>query len=617
MRRSLIVCASVLGLAIAATGANAADRSPQSSSARASEKAEATVDLSPDTWPASAREKAEATEFQRWDPATSQVVSGTNGVVSATVSPIAVEAGLQALKKGGNAADAAATVALTQITTQLGSVVSYAGIMTLLYYDAETGKVYSMDAGYNSYKNETDPKSIPTADLGPLNFGSKPAVAGALGRETLVPGFMAGVQALHDHFGNLPFNVLFEPAIAYARKGVKVSSHLARYFNTRKDVLAKSPEGLRFLHQAGNELPKVGDTFVQPELAHTLSEVAEHGANYMYTGAWGKAFVAAVQKRGGKATLDDLENYRAIWNQPYSDKLFGHTVYVNGAPNYAVYEVLSGLNMAEASKLGQRGPYWSDPVTFRGISRIGMLVSGAPYYPMAVAKTLEKKGIDYSRKAQRTKAFGKAVSPVLDELFTPANSHDPHHSNSIVVVDKDGNIAVMTHTINAFAWGGTGIVVGGIPVPDSAGFQQALLAQLEPGDRLPNNIACTLTFLGNKPVLATAPIGTSLVPETIKTILEVIAHKQSLADTVGAPAMLAAPAEAAKPLAEQPITVPQGTYDAKFLDRVRALGASIQEVPEQMATQLRGTLATVAIDPITDRVSAPRVPGVMVFSGAN
>ncbi|MEI9984797.1 MAG: hypothetical protein WDN69_17270 [Aliidongia sp.] len=121
------------------------------------------ADLSPSAWPQADRERAEQTEAQRWDPETARSAAGTDGVISATVSPIAVQAGLQALKQGGTAADAAATVALTQITTQLGSVVSYAGIMTLLYYDAKTGKVYSLDAGYNSYRGETDPKSIRSA----------------------------------------------------------------------------------------------------------------------------------------------------------------------------------------------------------------------------------------------------------------------------------------------------------------------------------------------------------------------------------------------------------------------------------------------------------------------
>src|ERR1700753_1573682 len=122
--------------------------------------ANAAVDLSPAKWPAAERARVEAQEHKSWVPLGKQLIETQRGVVSAPVSPIAVYAGVQALRQGGNAADAAATTALTQITTQLGSVVSYAGIFTMVYFDAKTHKVYSMDAGYNSYLHENDPASI-------------------------------------------------------------------------------------------------------------------------------------------------------------------------------------------------------------------------------------------------------------------------------------------------------------------------------------------------------------------------------------------------------------------------------------------------------------------------
>ena len=127
------------------------------------------ADLSPEKWPATERERAEKQEAAGWTPLAASSISSRNGVVSAISSPIAVQAGVETLRHGGNAADAAATVALTEIATQLGSVVSFAGIMSLVYYDAKSGKVYSLDAGYNSYRNETEPETIPVADLGPLN----------------------------------------------------------------------------------------------------------------------------------------------------------------------------------------------------------------------------------------------------------------------------------------------------------------------------------------------------------------------------------------------------------------------------------------------------------------
>ena len=294
------------------------------------------ANLSPGSWPQAERERLEKLESQTWSPLEAQSIESAGGIVSATVSPVAVYAGVQALKQGGNAADAAATTALTQITTQLGSVVSYAGIFTMLYYDAKSHRVFSLDAGYNSYLHETDPQTIPLGDLGPLgafgppNLRRTPTKGGAKGRETLVPGFMAGLEAMHRRFGRLPFRDLFEPAIWYDEHGVLVSPSLQYFFSVRSKFLSRTPEGRQFMRQGGGETPKAGDRFVQSELAATLKAVAEHGSRYMYTGQWGRDFVRIVQREGGKATLEDLERYQPIWSEPYQESVFGHTVYANG-----------------------------------------------------------------------------------------------------------------------------------------------------------------------------------------------------------------------------------------------------------------------------------------------
>ena len=100
-----------------------------------------------------------------------------------------------------------------------------------------------------------------------------------------MPGFMAGIEAMHARFGRLHFPDLFAPAIWYAERGVIVNPPLAGCFNLRRQFLARTPEGRHFLNQAGNELPRLGGRFKQLELAKTLRAVAEQGARYMYTGA--------------------------------------------------------------------------------------------------------------------------------------------------------------------------------------------------------------------------------------------------------------------------------------------------------------------------------------------
>lgn len=147
-------------------------------------------DLSPANWKPTDKKRVEQMEMLPFPPQ-ERMIEGRSAIVSNTGSPIAVQAGLEALKDGGTAADAAATVALTQITTALGSYVSFAGIAELVYFEAKTGKVYSMNAGWNSYRGETDPKTIPGADLGTLS-ANRQTGTGAEGRKTLVPGFMAG-----------------------------------------------------------------------------------------------------------------------------------------------------------------------------------------------------------------------------------------------------------------------------------------------------------------------------------------------------------------------------------------------------------------------------------------
>lgn len=583
-------------------------------------------ELSPEKWPRPERERAEKREAAGWSPASARSISGRDGVISAIASPIAVQAGIEALRQGGNAADAAGTVALTQITTQLGSVVSFAGIMTLVYYDAKSGKVYSLDAGYQTYRNENDPKTIPLADLGPLNAivqaqrdakPDEPAKAVAKGRETLVPGFMAGLEAMHKRFGRLPFADLFQPAIWYAEQGVTVNPPLAGCFQLRKLFLARTPEGKQFLRQAGNEMPSAGDRFKQPELAKTLCKVARHGAQYMYSGPWAQEFVKIVQREGGKVTLDDLANYKAIWSEPLSTDFVGRRIYTAGLPSYAAYNILPALNLAEEFALQKRPPFWKEASALCDLQKINNGIADAPQLDQRFSALLREKGIDASPAAQLTKGYAKRIKPLLDPLASPS-SNDPRHSNAVVVIDKQGNIAALTHTINSVIWGDTGIVVGGIPIPDSAGFQQSRLAGIKPGERLPNEMVQTIVFARDKPILATAAIGSSMIPETIKLVLSVAGQGLSLDEVQAAPAFLSDFSSNPKKNAAKPfgISIPEGTYPPEFIKALKAKGVKLNLVPAAMANGLRGTVAAVKIDPKAGLRSTTETTGVLLFGGA-
>lgn len=576
------------------------------------------ADLSPERWPAAEKQRIERAEILSWSPLEAARVDSAGGIVSATASPIAAQVGAETLRQGGTAADAAIAAALSHVATQLGSVVSYAGIYTMLYYEAETGEVHSLDAGFNSYLGETDPLTISASDLGALSFGVQVAPGSDKGRSTLVPGFMAGIEAAHERFGKLPFGELFAPAIWYCENGIEISPTLAFFFQMRQSAFARTPEGRAFMAQSGREIPQAGDRFIQRDLAETLKAIARDGARHVYAGPWAEAFVEAVARDGGKATAEDLLRYEPIWSAPRKTEVFGYTVYANGAPHYGSYALVAGLNLAEALELDAKPAYWENADSFLALSRVGQFLASAPAFSPRAAERLKQADIDASPEALLTKPFAKAAAPLLESLLAPRFDPSPKHSNAIVAIDRAGNIAVVTHTINAVVWGSSGIVVGGIPIPDSAGFQQAALAVIEPGTRLPHQILDTISIDSQgRPVLATASIGSSLTLETLRMIVGALGQGQDLGAIMAAPPLLASfPAPGADLDAPLPTSIPENGYDAALVAELKARLPDLVLSAAPTVDAIRGTLAAVSIDPASGKKTAVNQPGVMVFNAA-
>jgi len=584
----------------------------------ASEVSQPAYLLDPRNWPDSLLQSLELEQSQSWTPAKAGITISSGGLISATVSPLAVEAGKRALAAGGTAADAAATVALTQVTTELGSVVSFGGIMTALYYDAETGQVTALDAGYDSYEGELDPASIPNADLGPLRPDEHVDTARDFGRMTLVPGFMAGIEALQGRFGKLPFGDLFIPSISFAEDGVTVSPILESFFNLRAQAFQRTEGGRAFLAQSGRQVPVAGDRFVQAELAKTLRAVAENGSSEMYRGEWARHYVEVVRREGGNITADDMAFYQPTWAEPYCTDAFGSRVFITPLPNAGAYGISLGLHLAEELGFNRDNSLFDNPRTWASFSRIAALASTAPGLDPAFAAMIQDEGMDISPGRWLSKSFAHELAPRIFQMQSTSSIEEPRHSNSIAVVDKWGNICVITHTINAVIWGGSGIVVGGIPVPDSAGFQQARLAYVKPGDRVPHEIVDTIVLKEGVPVLATASIGSSLAAESLRILIGRLAHQQSLSSIMSAPTHLSRFGPTPLDVSEDGfvVLVPEGSYSEAFLSAVKAEGVQAVEVPPSQVDALRGTVSAISLDDESGKWVAVEQPGVMVFNTA-
>ena len=430
---------------------------------------------------------------KRVDPPKS--AASSKAMIAGTSEPFAVHAGLEVLMHGGSAADAAVTTALAQVALTAGATISYAGILTAVYYDASSGKVYTLNAAYNTVQNEKDPLSIP-------------ATGEHSGRTALVPGFMAGIQALHDRFGKLPFSSLFGPAIWIAENGIVLSRNVGGWISSQQGFITRLPETKRVFTKPDGEFYEAGDVFRQPALAATLRKVADKGSDYMYKGEWARHFVNLVHREGGKMTLDDLSAYRPLWKEPLQVSYGDYQVASLGLPNTGGFITLEGLKLAEAAHLNKLGHYAD---------------SAEALYDL----------IQIVRVTQRAAGMGSPVpSPELTQRLwgliqsgmarPPTKASGSGHSAGILAVDEQGNVAVVLHSINTDLWGTTGIFVDGVSIPDSASGQQREIARVGPGRRLTEATNPVLVLKAGKPVLASVAIGSALHDVTLENLISVL-----------------------------------------------------------------------------------------------
>jgi gamma-glutamyltranspeptidase/glutathione hydrolase len=461
------------------------------------------------------------------------VATGRNGAVTVAYNGVAARAGLEALIQGGNALDAALTTAITQVAVTAGAPISYFGIMSLVYYDANTGKVYTMNAEWNTVRGETDPLTIP----GSLGMDSDTALRGTAvsGRTALVGGFLKGVGAAHARFGRLPFKHLFEPAIYIAENGMPVTGHLANRLCFRGEDLKRLPETRTvFTKQDGSLLAK-GDSFRQLALANTLRCVATKGTDYMYKGPWGKKLIAAVQADGGKMTLEDLAAYDVIWDEPLIANLGPYQLQTNPPPNRGGVAMIEAQNLAWVSELAASEHWSQSSASFSKAVEISQMFV-LDYLPERTLKQMYPS-LDFSPQSRTTKKHAQELWQRMQEGAKPFRweAQGPKHSDDVVAIDKQGNIAAITHSINCVDWGKTAIFVDGVSIGDPASFQQAQIAKVKPGGRLSAPTETGILFKDGKAILGFASMGSGLHQRTFQCLLNVTGFGMTVDQAINAP----------------------------------------------------------------------------------
>jgi gamma-glutamyltranspeptidase/glutathione hydrolase len=559
--------------------------------------------LSPANWDPATRARLDAmtAEFAVDKP----LATGKHGVIAGTTSATAVHAGLVALEQGGTAADALVTTSLTEIALANGAWVSYAGILTMMYYDAATGRVYNLNGAYDTVRGETSPLTIPT-----MRRAAGDAWTPS-GRTALVPGYMATAEAVHKRFGKLPWDSLFEPAIYFAANGHRLHSLHESMIDKRRDVLSRLPETKAIFTKPDGTFYRRGDLLRQPQLAQTLRHVAKDGAAYMYTGAWAHKLVEAVQRDGGKMTLEDLAKYQPLWAEPVRTQYHGYEVAAHGLPAKGGVNIIEALNVADAADVRGMGRYDQSPQAFFWLAQIARLTT-IEYLPEAMRNTIYGGNLtleERTKPAHARELWAQMKSGKMPVTQVP-KTLDDKHSDAVVVIDQWGNIAVATHTINTSTWGDTGIFVDGISIPDSAAIQQAAVAAAGPGGRVADPTEPLLALQNGKPVFGLSSIGGGLHQKTFSVLLNLLDYGTGLKQAIDSPSQHA-PAFEGNAMRAQVIT---GEFSPTLLEGVRALGLQVNEVGNSLDMRApRGYVIGVQIDRQT---GIRKAAGTQLLNGA-
>lgn len=261
-------------------------------------------------------------------------VIATNGMV-ATSQPLATQVGLDILKQGGNAIDAAiAANAMLGLVEPTGNGIG--GDLFAIVWDAKTQRLYGLNASGRS------PKSLTLAYFKEQGMSKIPS-HGPL--PVSVPGAVDGWFELHNRFGSIPMTNILAPTIDYAKKGFPVSELIAWYMNRSVPILSKF-DGFKETYMPNGATPKKGEIFVNQNLAATLEKIATGGRDAFYKGDIARTIAAYMKEQGGFLSYEDLAEHTSTWVEPVSSNYRGYDVW-ELPPNGQGIAALQILNILE------------------------------------------------------------------------------------------------------------------------------------------------------------------------------------------------------------------------------------------------------------------------------
>lgn len=469
-------------------------------------------------------------------------VYGKNGMV-ASEQGLATQVGLDILKQGGNAIDAAVAVgfALAVVLPNAGNI-GGGGFMVL--HDDKTGKDVAID--FREIAPAKASRDMYLDNQGNVIDGKSLFTHDASG----VPGTVAGMEYALKKWGTMPLSKVLEPAIKLADKGFIVSDVLAQTLKEEKSTLGKWSASKAIFFKNGEPL-KSGDLLVQKDLAKSLRLIAKQGAKAFYQGEIATKIAKEMQSHGGTMTLEDLKAYKVVERQPIIGDYRGYKVVTMPPPSSGGVHLIEILNMLEHYPIKEDGVnsaknihHMAESMKLAYADRSEYL--GDPDFVKIPVTGLTSKA--YANERVKTIDDNKAR---LSSTIKPGKPQ-PYESDQTThfsVMDKAGNAVAVTYTLNLNF--GSGIVVEGTGillnnemddfsvkpgVPNAFGLVGGTANAIEAKKRPLSSMTPTIVMKNNKPWLVTgSPGGARIITTVLQSVVNTIDHEMNPAEAIITP----------------------------------------------------------------------------------
>ena len=467
-------------------------------------------------------------------------VAAEHGMV-VTAQHLATRVGVDVLKKGGNAVDAAVAVgyALAVVYPAAGNL-GGGGFMTLHLADGrktflDFREKAPLAASANMYLDASGNVVRGLSTSGYLAVG--------------VPGSVAGLELARSRYGSMPRAALIAPAIRLAERGFTLDQGDADMLRSASAELRRDPPSAAIFLKQGEPF-EPGHKLLQRDLARTLGLIARRGADGFYKGPVGRALVAASTAGKGIITQADLDQYTARELAPVECDYRGYRIVSAPPPSSGGVVICEILNIVEGYPLKELGFRSAQAVHYQIEAMRHAYVDRNSYLgdPDFVQNPLQRL-LDKNYAARIRAAIDPARAGVSRELKPGVEPHEGSNTTHYSIVDRHGNAVAVTYTLNDWfgakvTAAGTGVLLNNemddftvkIGVPNIYGLVQGEANAIAPGKRPLSSMSPTIITKDGKPVMVVGtPGGSRIITAVTHTILNVIDYGMNLQEAIDAP----------------------------------------------------------------------------------